>query len=321
VRFRAIGPDTWLRASMAVALAQIAFVAVVRARVGLVAVVLWYAVPPLVALSAATLLAVALARSWRSRALPDRRQLAGLGVLAVAVGSSALLRAYPSSHDDRPSRVPFRLPLDGPVTIAWGGPTLAVNYHAAMPDQRWAYDLLVTEAGRSFRKDGSRLEDYLAYGRPVLAPAAGTVRAIRDGEPDGPVGQWRVRRATGNHIVLQVADREFLVIAHLQPGSIAVTQGDRVAAGQVVARVGNSGNSSEPHVHLHLQDSPFSYLGEGVPFYFHGYCARGTIVPRGMPAGGRERRSRMFPGAFLGDIIEHAADMHEPQACRAAGLG
>ena len=124
---------------------------------------------------------------------------------------------------------------------------------------------------------------------------------------DGPVGQWRVRRAAGNYVVVEVAPREFLFIAHLQAGSVAVAPGDRVAAGQVIGRVGNSGNSSEPHVHLHLQDTPTSYLGEGIPFFFHGYRVHGVETARGMPIGGRERRSRAWPGAFTGDIVEHVA--------------
>jgi hypothetical protein len=296
--------DRWLRASLGLAFAHAAFVVVVRARPGLPAVVLWYVVPPLLALAGAILLALALVRTWREGARPGGGQLAGLGVLVIVIASLAAFRTYPSSHDDRPSRVPFRLPLDGPVTVAWGGPTLAVNYHAVMPDQRWSYDLVVAVDGRTFSGDGSHLEDYHAYGRPVRAPADGVVESVQDGEPDGAIGQWRVRGAAGNHVVLRVAPGEFLFIAHLQRGSISVLPGDRVVAGQAIGRVGNSGNSSEPHVHLHLQDRPAAYLGEGIPFYFHDYRLRGVEVARGMPVGGRERRSRRWPGALTGDVVE-----------------
>lgn len=326
--------DRWLRAIVAVAVADALFLAVVYARLGLAAVVVWYAAPPALALAAAWLLAGALMRFWRARGrarrgpgteglalrsagdrgLPDRRQLLGLALLALVIVSLGMFRRYPSSYDHRPSQVRFRLPLDGPVTVAWGGPTPRLNYHVVMPDQRWAYDLLVTENGRSFRGAGSRLEDYLAYGMSVRAPADGVVHAIHDGEPDGPIGQWRVRRAAGNHIVLQVAEREYLFIAHLQRGSIAVKPGGRVAAGQVIARVGNSGNSSEPHVHLHLQNTPDGFLGEGIPFYFHGYRLRGALVARGMPTGGQARRPRGEPAVFLGDVVEHAGDQEERPA-------
>jgi hypothetical protein len=187
--------------------------------------------------------------------------------------------------------------------VVWGGPTPKVNYHAVMADQRWAFDLMITVDGRSFRSDGTRLEDYHAYGRPVLAPAAGVVRSVRNDEPDEPVGASRVLRAAGNHVVLEVAPGEFLFVAHLQRGSIRLEPGDVVSAGQVIGRVGNSGNSSEPHVHLHLQDSTRTYLAEGIPFYFHDYRVRGIDIERGMPLGGRSRGTR--DGTVAGDIVEY----------------
>jgi hypothetical protein len=298
--------DAWLRTTIALAIAHVFFLAVIGARPGLPAVVLWYVAPPLIALAAAGLLAIGLFRAlWRGE-IPTARRVGGFALLALVTASLAGVRTYPSSYDQHPSEVRFRLPLDGPIAVAWGGATLRANYHAVLADQRWAYDLLVTVDGRSFRGDGSRLEDYHVFGRPVLAPSPGVVRVVRDGEPDGPIGQWRVFRAAGNHVVVQVAEREFLFISHLQKGSIAVAQGDRVAAGQPIARVGNSGNSSEPHVHLHLQDTPTPYLGEGIPLYFYDYRTRGHLLARGMPVGGRQRPSRAFPGAFTGDIVEHA---------------
>ena len=98
--------------------------------------------------------------------------------------------------------------------------------------------------------------------------------------------------------MLEVALSEFLFIGHLRPGSVAVRQGERVEAGQWIGRVGNSGNSSEPHVHLHLQDTIRPYLGKGIPFYFHHYRQdAGRRVERGMPQGGRS------DDQFLGQVI------------------
>jgi hypothetical protein len=290
-----------------------AFLVLVHARPGLVSVALWYLFPVPLALACAVLLAFAFWRSWRQREVPNRRQVEAFAALGLVAASLGAFRTYPSSHDDRPSDVRFRLPLDGPVTVAWGGPTLEVNYHGVMPDQRWAYDLLMTSHGQTFQRDGRTPEDYYAYGRPVRAPAAGIVRAIHDGEPDGPIGQWRFIGAMGNHLVIEVAPAQFLFIAHLQPGSLAVARGDHVEAGQVLGRVGNSGNSSEPHVHVHLQDTSTAFFGEGIPFYFHGYRVAGVEMERGMPLGGRERRSRRWPGAFIGDTVEQVAPA-DPQA-------
>jgi murein DD-endopeptidase MepM/ murein hydrolase activator NlpD len=138
----------------------------------------------------------------------------------------------------------------------------------------------------------------LIYGRTVLAPAAGLVVAAHDGEPDVPIGEKGKGDDLGNHVALEVAPAQFLFIAHMQPGSIAVRTGDRVAPGQPLGRVGNSGISSEPHVHIHLQDSARRHLAEGIPFFFSDYCAGSEFVPRGMPNGGRENRR------WVGDVIK-----------------
>jgi murein DD-endopeptidase MepM/ murein hydrolase activator NlpD len=312
--------NAWASDALAVALLYAAFVAVVRARLGLTALILWNVAPILFALAVVILLAAALLRSWR-RAVLTKRDLVGFAALALVVVSLATFRTYPSSHDDDPSDVRFRLPLDGPVTVVWGGPTRAVNYHATMPDQRWAVDLLVTVNGRTFRNDGTRLDDYYAYGRPVLAPAAGITRVVYSGEPDRPIGQSRVLRSTGNYIVLEVAPDEFLFVAHLQPGSITVAPGDRVTAGQVIGHVGNSGNSSEPHVHVHLQDRVTRYLGESIPFYFHDYLLRGLKVERGMPLGGLQRARRGSPARFTGDVVEDSGRLPPSSRLRAKRSG
>ena len=296
------GLEWWLRPVPALAAAHVALAAVLWARPGLLAVYLWYLGPPILALLAIALLAGALVESFRRRAAWDRRRAAGLAGLALVVGLVPFYRTYPSSHDGRPSGVRFRLPLDGPVTVAWGGPTRDVNYHAGMPDQRWAYDLLVTSGGRSTRGAGTEVDDYLAFDRPVRAPASGVVRAAHDGEPDEAPGAHRARRAFGNYVILEVAPGEFLFIAHLRRGSVRVGPGDRVEAGQAIARVGSSGNSSEPHVHVHLQDTPRPYFGEAIPFEFSGYRRQdGTLVDRGMPRGG------VVGGRYVGEIVEHAA--------------
>jgi murein DD-endopeptidase MepM/ murein hydrolase activator NlpD len=293
--------DWWVRASAGLALLQATLLGVAHLRPGIAGVVLWFLGPPLVALTTAALLGVGLMRTLRQH-LATPGHLAAYLLLGGVFFSIASVRTYPSSYDERPSEVRFRLPLDGPVTVAWGGSTRAQNYHAVMPDQRWAYDLLVTHEGRTHRGDGSRVEQYYAYGLPVLSPADGLVVETRDGDPDEPPGYWRVRRVTGNHVIMRVAPDQYLFIAHLQPGSIRVAEGEHVRAGQLLGLVGNSGNSTEPHVHLHLQDTPHAYLGEAIPFHFHDYRLGDRHVDRGMPTGGQASRR----GAYVGQIIEHA---------------
>lgn len=293
--------DRWVRFVPGLVLLHVALLLALRARPGHAALWLWYAGPIVLAMLAAGLLVASLRSAHRWKHGVNHWQLLAYAGLIAVVATLPIYDPYPSSYDARPSAVPFRVPIDGPVTVAWGGSTAPVNYHVFLPDQRWAYDLLVTRDGRTFRTDGAAVEDYYAYGLPVHAPAAGVVFAARDGEPDVAIGARRWGLAgLGNHVGLEVGRGEYLFIGHLQPGSVTVGVGDRVAAGRRLGRVGNSGNSSEPHVHLHLQDSTVPYFGEGIPFYFHGYRRDGRLVARGMPRGGRQA------GRYLGERIAHA---------------
>lgn len=292
--------DWWVAASPVVGLLDLALYLVLQARPGPTAIALWTWGPPVIVATAAALLAAALLSAYRTRLTWSWRRMAGLAGICAIIATSGVYQTYPSSHDDQPSRVVFRLPLDGPVTVAWGGPTLRTNYHVGSPAERWGYDFVVTVDGRSHTGDGSAVDEHYAYGRDVHAPADGTVVTAHDGEPDATPGRPDRDRRAGNHIVLDVAPREYLFIAHLQPGSVLVTAGQRVRQGEVVARVGNSGNTSEPHVHLHLQDSATPDRGEGIPLYFSGYRVEGVpeVVQRGLPIGGQRN------GVFLGQIVE-----------------
>jgi hypothetical protein len=250
------------------------------------------------------LLICGLVRSIRRRPFFSRWRVVGFVDLVVLIvfpfvvqSFSVFFLPYPSSHNSSPSQVRFRLPLDGPVTVAWGGERPIVNYHAVFPDQCRAFDLEVTVDGKAFREDGKVLEDYYCFGLPVLAPADGTVRSVVDGNANMAVGELGGRPTGGNQLVIEVAPREFLFLCHLQPGSISVKPADRVGIGQVVGRVGNSGNTSRPHLHIHLQDLPNDDEGEGVPLYFHHYRVGNKLIERGMPNGG-----------FNPQVVEHVPE-------------
>ena len=248
---------------------------------------------------AAGLLLIALVWSLWRRPMVNRWRIMGVGAILALVAATFMYRVYPSSYNNRPSAVRFRLPLDGPILVGWGGATPDVNYHVIAPEQRWAYDLLVAENGSTHRGDGSRCEDYYCYGLPVLAPADGKVVDVLYDMPDQPVGALGGMPAGGNQIVIEVAPRELLYLCHLQRGSLLVKKGDRVEQGQPLAKVGNSGNTSEPHIHIHLQNTMLDDFGEGIPLYFHNYRTDGKLVERGIPTGGF---SRTGP---IGQIVEH----------------
>jgi len=129
---------------------------------------------------------------------------------------------------------------------------------------------------------------FYSFGRPILAPAAGVVVAVHDGEPDHAarrsqlalvpymLGQsGRLRQGTaaiaGNHVVVRLRDDVFAAVVHLRQASLRVAVGDAVAQGQQLAECGNSGNSTQPHVHLQLMDSADLAVARGAPVLFRGY--------------------------------------------------
>ena len=177
----------------------------------------------------------------------------------------------PDPAVELPALPAMRLPFEGRWWVYWGGETVGQNYHAANAEQRHAVDLVIWQDGSTFRSDGATNEDYYAWGQPVLAPIDATVVEIVDGFDANPPGQLpeNPSNAFGNHVVLQVGNNAFLYLAHLQDGSISVSQGDRVTAGSPVGLVGNSGNSSEPHLHMHAQNyGTLRALAVGLPLTF-----------------------------------------------------
>jgi urea transporter len=119
---------------------------------------------------------------------------------------------------------------------------------------RHAYDFEVADAnGVRFTGDGSRAEDYLCFGLPVLAAADGQVVLTCDDVPDNAVGELNLRQNWGNHVVLQHAPGLYSMVAHLQPGSVGVSVGQFVRSGDELGRCGLSGRAAVPHIHFQLQ--------------------------------------------------------------------
>ena len=153
--------------------------------------------------------------------------------------------------------------------VFWGGDTRELNYHHDVPNQRFAYDLLVVGPdGETHRAEGAKNEDYYAFGREVLAPADGTVTEVIQGVRDNVPGSMNAYSGVGNCVVIQHRDDEVSVLAHFKQGSIKVTAGDKVKRGQVLGLCGNSGNSSEPHIHYHLQHTAVLQDGLGIKCFF-----------------------------------------------------
>lgn len=230
---------------------------------------------------------------YERRAVWSKAGKLSLVVVTDAAGRVAGLRIAPAAEPaesrflDHRIAARLSLPVEGEWTVFWGGRDLIDNYHAADRAQRFALDLVVSRDGATFAGDPARLESYFCWDRPVLSPATGRVVAAVDGLPDQPVGRMDPANPAGNHVVIDLGQGEYAFLAHLRQGSVAVAPGDAVAAGMQIGRCGNSGNSSEPHLHFHLQTTPELTTGEGLPAQFVNWIADGLPVERGEPRRGQ----------------------------------
>lgn len=146
--------------------------------------------------------------------------------------------------------VRFRLPLRG-TWICTQGEDGPLSHQGPY---RHAFDFEVQDAdGNLHAAQGTALRDYLCYRLPVLAAAAGTVVRAESTVPDNDCGRMNLQDSWGNHVILQHAPGIFSLVAHLQRGSVRVTAGQTVRAGEQLGLCGNSGRSSRPHVHFQLQ--------------------------------------------------------------------
>jgi murein DD-endopeptidase MepM/ murein hydrolase activator NlpD len=188
------------------------------------------------------------------------------------------------------AKTALHFPLKGAWTIG-AGPSLQ-SHHRWAPFEEFAYDILRVDAGgQTHAGDGMKFSDYYAYGQPVLAAADGTVIDTHDGEAEdngamkqaGESDDAYLKRlmadqaarlakglpgVTGNRVIIDHGDGEFSIYVHLKPGSVRVKAGQKVTAGEQLAQVGSSGNSTEPHLHFQLCDTPKPLGCAGIPMRF-----------------------------------------------------
>jgi len=141
--------------------------------------------------------------------------------------------------------------------------------------QRFATDWIkLGEDGRAFHGDSLVNSNWYGYGAPVVAVADGIVTEVKDSiienGPFSPKMAVPITLVTvgGNHVILDLGGGYYAFYAHLQPGSVKVKLGDRVKKGQQVGLLGNSGNSTAPHLHFHMGDKNSPLGSEGLPFLF-----------------------------------------------------
>ena len=147
--------------------------------------------------------------------------------------------------------------------------------------ETFAIDWIQLHGDQPFTGDGARPQQWYGYGSDIHAAIGGTVIEVRDGLPDSapnalPAGIDRADTA-GNHVIVQIRPDTWALYAHLQPGSLAVAVGDKVATGQILGKLGNSGNSLAPHLHFGLLDSPHPDAANSLPFVLDHYIVAETV--------------------------------------------
>lgn len=228
------------------------------------------------------------------------------GYLLPLVGFSALLAlTLLCNVAPRPShREPVE--LESPVRGEWvamNSPGQRLPSHGTLTRGQFSAVDVCTPAGARTPPLvhggllGDRPERYGAFGRPIRSMAAGVVIRVRDGQRDHrarstwPALLWMMtgeamlreiggtRKVLGNHVVVDHGDGTFAAYAHVRRGTAAVREGDRVAAGQVLAEVGNTGNSSMPHLHVQLMDRARTDAASGIPMRWRGIEPTGRLDP------------------------------------------
>ena len=150
--------------------------------------------------------------------------------------------------------------------------------------ERYAIDWSQTEDDGSIDlPDKPKLTDFPAYGDPVLAVAnakvVDVVKRLPDEKPGVSNPDLTFKEAGGNHVILSIGGGRYAFYAHLKPGSIEVEEGDHVRSGQRIARLGNSGYSSGPHLHFHVMDAPVPLGAEhNLPYVFDSFVYQGRFV-------------------------------------------
>jgi murein DD-endopeptidase len=181
-------------------------------------------------------------------------------------------------------------PLTGDHWWAANGPSntsghrralIPIDAHAVI-SQRFAIDWVkVGDDGKTYKGDPLDNKNYYAFGVDALAVADGVVTEVKDGIPLNTPGEnsraveITLETVGGNHVIIDIGNGNYAFYAHLQPGSLRVKLGDKVRRGQVVGLVGNTGNSTEPHLHFHISNGSSPLGSEGLPYQLKSFQVEG----------------------------------------------
>jgi hypothetical protein len=201
----------------------------------------------------------------------------------------------------------YIFPLRGVWYAGWGA-SFHTGHRWAIPEE-FALDIAkIGESGLTHKGDGTRFDDYYAYGADVLAAAPGRVTGIANDQPEDPSAMQRPNETqeayfarlqkeqaerlskglpviAGNYVMIDHGKKEYSLYAHLQPGSVRAHVGDQVKAGDVIGKLGSSGNSTEPHLHFQICDEPNPLMCAGIPMNFSNVTIQWADLPRPIQSG------------------------------------
>ena len=197
----------------------------------------------------------------------------GLRWLETGVITAAVLAAVAGFQTNHQA-LDLSLPLDsGTYQAVQAGDSFLLNAHKASQAQSFAVDVVELNSlgARAHGLYPKELDAFEIYGEKVLSPCDGDVVSVRTGLPDLIPPKRDGQNLAGNNIVIRCNGAKVL-LAHLQRGSIRVEQGQHLETGEAIATVGNSGNTTEPHLHIHAVDAGSGNVLEGqpVPIKFSG---------------------------------------------------
>ena len=191
-----------------------------------------------------------------------------------------LLESYTPANLPKLKRNTSRLmlPFNDTWTVLWGGDTKELNYHVEVPVQKGAFDFIITDAtGKAYKTDSKTNEDYYAFGKNILAACEGEVVLVVDGVKDNSPGNVNPMFVTGNTVMIKTIKDEYVLYAHFKQQSIKVKEGQFVTQGQILGQCGNSGNSTQPHLHFHIQNVEDMNIATGAKAYFYKITVNGVF--------------------------------------------
>jgi murein DD-endopeptidase MepM/ murein hydrolase activator NlpD len=191
------------------------------------------------------------------------------------------------------NKTPLTLPFKGVWTVLWGGDTKALNYHIEVPAQKGAFDFFVTDtAGKAYKSASRTNEDYYAFGKEIVAACDGEIVLAVDGIKDNLPGTVNPMFVTGNTVILKTSNNEYILYAHFKNHSVAVKEGQSVKQGELLGLCGNSGNSSEPHLHFHIQNVEDINIATGASCYFDTLIVNGVEKKNYSPKKGERIKNK-----------------------------